>query len=192
MSINDNMQVDWNNNIVKLANGKTLRFINNNELTQYVQQLHSQNITAPTTTQTTAPNIQDIFNKLNFNPTKNNTLNAVHIGDQSIIKFNGTLDKTMQEKLTNSGFKTFKDGNGNMYAMKQDSFMQRNGPTIQTGLAAGGLGLGIANYLDSHKALKKQSALMDEQIGALKDNREHLKSEWARVDKIRKNINSSY
>ena len=192
MSINDNMQVDWNNNIVKLANGKTLRFINNNELTQYVQQLHSQNITAPTTTQTTAPNIQDIFNKLNFNPTKNNTLNAVHIGDQSIIKFNGTLDKTMQEKLTNSGFKTFTDENGNMYAMKQDSFMQRNGPTIQTGLAAGGLGLGIANYLDSHKALKKQSALMDEQIGALKDNREHLKSEWARVDKIRKNINSSY
>jgi len=188
MSINDNMQVDWSNNTIKLADGKAIKFTDASALTQYIQQQH----TSLATTQSTTPNVQDLFNKLNFNPTKSNNINPVHIGDQSIIKFNGKLDPAIQEKLTKSGFKTFADKNGNMYAMKEDSFMQKYGSGIQTGLAAGGLGLGIVNYLDSHKALKKQSALMDEQIGALKDNREHLKNEWTRVDKIRKNINSSY
>jgi len=180
MGINDNMQVDWNNNTIKLTDGKSIKFTDANALTQYIQQQH-----------TPVPNIQDIFNKLNVNPTKSNSINPVHIGDQNIIKFNGKIDSTMEKQLTNNGFKVFTDKNGT-YAMKQDSFMQRNGPAIQTGLATAGLGLGVANYLDSHKAMKKQSALMDEQIGALKDNREHLKNEWSRVDKIRKNLSTSY
>jgi len=135
---------------------------------------------------------QNIFSNLKLNPTKPNTMNSVHVGDQSILKFNGKLDPIMEKKLTESGFKTFKDGNGNIYAMKEDSFMQKYGSGIQTGLAAGGLALGVANYIDSHAAMKKQKALMEEQTEALKDNREHLKSEWARVNKIRKNLNSSY
>ena len=152
----------------------------------------SQNVTS-STTQTSTSNVQDIFNKLNLNPTNNNTLNAVHIGDQSIIKFNGALDQTMREKLENSGFKIFTDKDKKyIYAMKEDSFMQKNGSGIQAGLATAGLGLGIANYLDSHKAMKKQSALMDEQISALKENREHLKNEWERVNNVRKKVNTAY
>jgi len=141
-------------------------------------------------------NMASIADKLNNTGNQFKILNGINGNDAIMYNVQG-LTKAQYDSYKAKGFDVSglqKDTNG-MYngVLSQDkSFLQKYGGAINTGLAAGGLALGVAGYLQNKKMLNKQNKLLDEQIETSKANREHLTEEWDRVNNIRQKLNASY
>jgi len=105
------------------------------------------------------------------------------------------LDSKGNPVLTEEGYKagfTGIDKDGNLIGTSEKSWFQQNKDGINTGIAAGQLGLGIAGFLENRKTAKAQRGMLEAQRSLLNEQLSEAKAEYSRVSNLRKKITASY